>query len=168
MDEVIKIESMFDGRSHHGSYRQHLWHRWRWWLVLRRFVCIALVVIGGIYAVKTYGRGDKRANFITTSFILLGSVGYMRPMIWQMWNERKLRKHPAYDTKITYTFSAEEVIMDGVSGKAVVPWCALSEVVETKLGMLLYQNKKDYLWIPAYDFKDGQMGEIVRLHESTV
>jgi len=166
MEEAINIESMFDGRSHHGSFRQHLWHRWRRWLILRRFVCIAMVVIGGYFAIKTYGSGDKFANFITISFILLGSVGYMRPMIWQMWNERKLRKHPAYETMIKYTFSAEEVIMDGSSGKVNVPWSEFSEVVETKKGLLLYQNKKDYLWIPGYDFKGSEMAEIVGLHES--
>lgn len=168
MEQSIKIESMFDGRSHHGSFRQHLWYRWRRWLILRRFVCIAMVIIGGVIAFKTNGSGDKWANFISISFILIGSVSYIRPMIWQMWNERKLRKHPAYGTKITYTFNAEEIIMDGASGKVVVPWCALSEVVETKLGMLLYQNKKDYLWIPGYDFKAGEMGEIVRLHQAAI
>jgi type VI protein secretion system component VasK len=166
MESSIVIESMFDGRSHHGSFKQHLWHRWRRWLILRKFVCIAMVVIGGFFAIKTYGQGNKLANFITISFILLGSVGYMRPMIWQMWNERKLRKHPAYGTQIHYAFSADGVMMDGASGKVSVPWSEFYEVVETKKGLLLYQNKKDYLWIPSYDFQDGGMGKVVNLHES--
>ncbi len=122
-----------------------------------------MVVIGGIFAVKTYGSGDKFANFITITFILLGSVGYMRPMIWQMWNERKLRKHPAYGTVINYTFSADEIIMNGVSGKINVPWSQFFEVVETKTGLLLYQNKKDYLWIPRYDFKDGEITKVLKM-----
>jgi hypothetical protein len=87
-------------------------------------------------------------------------------MIWQMWNERKLRKHPAYGTKIHYTFSAEEVIIEGVSGTVNVPWSEFCEVVETKKGLLLYQNKKDYLWIPRYDFKDDDLAKIVSLYES--
>ncbi|MGJ8657289.1 MAG: YcxB family protein [Akkermansiaceae bacterium] len=165
MDEAIKIDSMFDGRSHHGSFRYHLWHRWGRWLVLRRVVCIAMVLIGGVFAIKTYGRGDKFANFITISFVLLGSVGYMRPMIWQMWNERKLRKHAAYGTEIHYVFSPEEIVMDGSSGKVHVPWSEFIEVVETKKGLLLYQNKKDYLWIPSYDFEAGEMGKVVRMFE---
>ncbi len=155
---------MFDGRSHHGSFRQHLWHRWKWWLVARSFVCVALVVIGAYMAIHYSGKGKKFADFISVAFILMGSVGFIRPMIWQMWNERKLRKHPAYGTKICYTFDQEEIIMDGESGKVVVPWCALTEVVETKTGLLLYQNTKDYLWIPGYDFEVGEMGEVVRLH----
>jgi hypothetical protein len=163
METEIAIKSMFDGRSHHGSFREHLWHRYRRWLILRRFVCIAMVVIGGIFAVKTYGSGDKFANFITITFILLGSIGYMRPMIWQMWSERKLRKHPAYGTEINYTFSANEIIMDGVSGKIHVPWNQFVEVVITKTGLLLYQNKKDYLWIPSYDFKDGEMAKVLKM-----
>ena len=90
-------------------------------MLLRRFVCLAMIAIGGFFAVKSYGMADKRADFITISFILLGSIGYIRPMIWQMWSERKLRKHPAYGSEITYTFNAEEVIMEGSSGKVSVP-----------------------------------------------
>lgn len=113
------------------------------------------------------GKGEKLADFIAIALILMGSVGFIRPMIWQMWSERKLRKHPAYGSKITYSFGSEEITMDGISGKVVVPWCALSEVVATRAGILLYQNKKDYIWIPAQDFKDGEMKEIVSWHEAT-
>ena len=155
---------MFDGRSHHGAFRQHLKYQWKWWLLARSLVCVALVIIGSYVAVNYSGRGKKMADFISVACILMGSVGFIRPMIWQMWNERKLRKHPAYGTKITYTFGLEEIIMDGDSGKVVVPWCALTEVVATKTGVLFYQNKKDYLWIPSYDFKEGQLEEIVKLH----
>ncbi len=159
---------MFDGRSHHGSFREHLRHRWGGWILLRRFVCVAMIIIGGIFAVKTYGRGNKEANFVTISFILLGSVGFMRPMIWQMWSERKLRKHPSYETEIEYVFEMENVTMNGSSGEVRVPWDIFLEVVETKKGLLLYQNKKDYLWIPGYDFKSGEMTRVVSFHASVI
>ena len=125
-----------------------------------------MIVIGGIFAVKTYGRGNKEANFVTISFILLGSMGIMRPMIWQMWSERKLRKHPSYGTKIRYVFDTENIIMNGSSGEVRVSWDVFFEVVETKKGLLLYQNKKDYLWIPSYDFKAGEMTKVVNFHAS--
>ncbi len=168
MESPIQVKSKFDGRSHHGSFREHLWHRWRWWLIVRRFVCVGLMAVGAYMAVKTYGRGSRFSDFITISFILLGSVGYMRPMIWQMWNERKLRKHAAYETKIHYTFRSDRVDMDGSSGKVSVPWGEFVEVVETKTGLLLYQNKKDYLWIPGYDFEGGEMAKVVLLHRFCV
>lgn len=158
---------MFDGRSHHGSFREHLWYRWRVWMLLRRFVCLAMIVIGGFFAVKSYGMGDRRADFITISFILLGSIGYIRPMIWQMWSERKLRKHPAYESEIIYTFNAEEVIMEGSSGKVSVPWDQFYELEQTQKGLLMYQNKKDYLWIPSYDFESDEMTSVVAFYESS-
>lgn len=136
-------------------------------MLLRRFVCLAMIAIGGFFAVKSYGMADKRADFITISFILLGSIGYIRPMIWQMWSERKLRKHPAYGSEITYTFNAEEVIMEGSSGKVNVPWDQFYELEETKKGLLLYQNKKDYLWIPSYDFESDEMTSVVTFYESS-
>jgi len=168
MDQAIHIKSKFDDKSHHGSFSAHLWHRWRRWLVLRRFVCIAMIMIGGYMAMRSYGSQDRFANFVTISFILLGSVGLMRPMIWQMWSERKLRKHPAFGTEIEYVFNHDEVNINGESGDVVVPWCALCEVVETNKGMLLYQSRKDYVWIPSRDFSKGEMSKIVKFHQDSL
>jgi len=117
---------------------------------IRRFACLAMLIIGAYFAVKTYGSGNKFADFVTISFILIGSIGFVRPMIWQMWSERKLRKHPAFGSKIDYAFNPKEVIIDGSSGTVNVPWSEFYEVVETKNGLLMYQNKKDYLWVPNY------------------
>ena len=164
MEENIKISSMFDGRSHHGSFSEHLWYRWRRLMLIRRFACIAMLLIGCYFALKTYGSGNKFADFVTISFILIGSIGFIRPMIWQMWSERKLRKHPAFGSKIEFSFGANEVVMNGSSGSVNVPWSEFYEVVKTKKGLLMYQNKKDYLWIPEYDFKSGEMEEIVSFH----
>ncbi len=162
--ESIQIESMFDGRSHHGSFGEHLWYRWKTFMMLRRFACIGMLLMGAVFAMKTYGQGDKLANFVTISFILIGSIGYIRPMIWQMWSERKLRKHPAYGSQIEFCFSPDEVSMAGTSGVVNVPWKEFFEVVETKKGLLMYQNKKDYLWVPGYDFKAGEMAQVVSMH----
>ena len=56
--------------------------------------------------------------------------------------------------------------MDGSSGTVNVLWSEFYEVVETKNGLLMYQNKKDYLWIPEYDFKSGEMEQIVSFHSA--
>lgn len=166
MEKPIIIDSIFDGKSHHGAFRQHLHHRWKWWLRARAFVCIALVIIGAFIAVKYSGQGKKLPDFISIAFILLGSVGLIRPMIWQMFAERKFRKHKAYRTKIRYEFSADGIKMSGNAGKADVPWESFYEVVETPKGLLIYQNKKEYLWIPASDFRVGEMNSICSMFES--
>jgi len=162
MEKSIIIDSMFDGRSHHGAFRYHLRHRWKWWLIARAFVCVALVVIGTIFAIKFSGKGNKLPDFISVAFILLGSVGLIRPMIWQMFAERKFRKHKAYESKIRYEFSNKGVKMSGKAGKADVPWSAFYEVAVTPKGLLIYQTKKEYIWIPSYDFQAGEMS-IVRM-----
>lgn len=165
MEQSISIKSKFDGRSHHGAFRQHLQHRWKWWLLARIFVCVALVVIGTVVAVKYSGQGHKLADFISVAFILMGSVGFIRPMIWQMFAERKLRKHPAYQSVIHYTFSNKGIKMSGKAGKADVPWSSFEEVVITLKGLLIYQDKKEYLWIPSYDFKDMEMAQVKQMFD---
>ena len=158
MWDSITIESMFDGRSHHGSFRQHLWYRWKGLLVLRALLSVAMIGIGAFFMIAYNDIG--KAQLIGSALVVMGSFALVRPMVWQMWSERKLRKHPAYGSKIMYKFSKEGIMMDGKSGKVEVPWVVFKEVVALPKGMILYQNKKDYMWIPAYDFKGDEMEQI--------
>jgi len=167
MEDTISIESMFSGKSHHGAFRQHIRHRWKWWLIARSFVCVALVILGTYIAILYSGKGNKLPDFISVAFILLGSVGIIRPMIWQMFAERKFRKHKAYNSIINYKFSAKGIQMSGQAGKADVPWSSFYEVVETSKGLLIYQNKKEYIWIPSDDFKPGEMKAICTLFQAS-
>lgn len=107
------------------------------------------------------GKGDKRVEFVSIAFILIGAIGLIRPMVWQMWHERRLRKHPAYESKIRYVFSNEGMIMTGDAGAANVPWSEFYELVETPIGLLIYQNKKSYIWIPEADLASGETKKII-------
>ncbi len=149
---------MFDGRSHHGAFRQHLWYRWKGLLILRAFLCLTTVGMG-VFFMIAYQHQNK-AQLVASGLIVMGSFAFMRPMIWQMWSERKMRQHPAYGSKITYIFSEEGILMNGKQGKIEAPWVAFSKVVALPKGLILYQNKKDYLWIPEYDFRDKEMKQI--------
>lgn len=57
--------------------------------------------------------------------------------------------------------------MDGREGKVEAPWIAFSEVVALPKGLIMYQNKKDYLWIPKSDFKLGEMQQICDWHKKS-
>lgn len=155
----VKVRMKFDGESQHGSYWQHLWHRWRWWVVFRWLVCLASVSLGGILLVG----GEK--NVLGAFLVSIGSIGCMRPMVWGMWQERGLRKHPAYGGEVNYVFSEDGVEMDGKAGSAVVPWASFYEVKSVKKGLLIYQDKKQYLWLPSKAFNRGEMQSVVRLWE---
>ena len=95
-------------------------------------------------------------------FITAGSVGFLRPMIWQMWHERNVRKNVAYGTKLNYSFSESGVSVRGSQGKFELPWEELYEMVITKKGVLLYQTKKGYLWIPRKAFTEIQWSDLPR------
>ena len=160
METSIKIDSMFNGRSHHAAFRQHLLHRWKWWLIVRTILCIALLGIGGFMQYRL--QGEEKMVVFSGILIVMGAIGLVRPMVWHIFNDRKLRKHPAYGSEIHYTFTAEAVEMNGKAGKAIVPWGEFMEVVATSKGLLLYQTKRDYLWIPSVDFKAGQMEQFLQ------
>lgn len=97
---------------------------------------------------------------------MVGSLGFMRPMLWQMWHERGLRKHPAYETEVHYEFSEKGIKMSGRAGDADVPWSGFYQVRPTKKGLLIYQDKKQYLWIPKADFQTGQMQEVAQMKQA--
>ena len=70
-------------------------------------------------------------------------------MIWQMWHERIARKNPAYGTQVHYLFNDDGVTVSGTKGSFSLKWQDLYELTFTKKGLLIYQTKKQYLWIPG-------------------
>ena len=161
MADPITIIIPFDGKSQHGSFTQHMWHRYRWWVILRSLFCVATVFLGA-YLIEPGSKGAVIGSIL----VMAGSLGFMRPMLWQMWQERGLRKHPAYGSKVRYTFSEKGLSMAGKAGEAVVPWSDFYEVKQTKKGLLIYQDKKQYIWIAADAFEVGEMTKAVTLWES--
>ena len=158
MEKIIEIASKFDGPSQHGSFSKHMWYRYRWWVILRSFFCVAAICFGA-YLIEPGTKGGAFGGFL----VMVGSLGFMRPILWQMWHERGLRKHPAYETEIHYEFSDHGVKISGVAGDVTVPWVDFFQVKPTKKGLLIYHDKKQYLWIPKVDFKLGQMQEIAQM-----
>lgn len=161
MGNIIEITSKFDGPSQHGSFTKHMWCRYRWWVVLRSLLCIAAIFFGA-----TLIEPGTKVGAFGGFLMMVGSLGFMRPMLWQMWHERGLRKHPAYETEVHYEFSNDGIKMSGVAGDANVPWSGFHQVRETRKGLLIYQDKKQYLWIPKADFQPGQMQEIAMMKQA--
>ena len=137
-----------------------MWQRYRWWVILRSVFCLAGICLGGYLMVMA--PGFKRGMF-GGFLVMVSSLGFMRPMLWQMWHERGLRKHPAYETEVRYVFSDSGVKMTGKAGKADVPWVNIFQIKPTCKGLLIYTDKKHFMWIPKTDFKDGQMQEIAAM-----
>lgn len=164
MEDFIRIETNFNGTTQHGSYMQHLMHRWKWWLLARALVCFAAIFIGVfIYQPDAEGKQNLLAAFLIT----VGCFGFVRPMVWQMWHERQLRKHPGYGGKVVYKFDEEGVDMKGKAGAAMVEWKVFREVVVRKKGLLLYQDKKQYIWIPASAFATGEMQTVAAFFKAS-
>ena len=155
MADII-INTRFDGPSQHGSFRHHLWMRHRPWVIARSLLCVAGVVVGA-YLIEP----GTEAGIFGSMLVVVGTLGFMRPMIWQMWQERGLRKHPAYETDITFRFNRDGVKIQGAIGDAELGWGDLYQVAPTKKGLLLYQDKKQYMWIPSADISAEQMQRVV-------
>ncbi|MFC5050376.1 YcxB family protein [Rubritalea spongiae] len=162
MAKPITIITQFDGKSQHGSFPQHMWHRYRWWVITRSLLCIAAICLGA-YLMEPGSEG----GLIGGGLVMVGSLGFMRPMLWQMWQERGLRKHPAYNSKVRYTFSENGISMAGKAGEADVAWNELHELKQSKKGLLIYKDKKQYIWIANDAFEAGQMEAILGMWQQS-
>jgi len=146
MKDSVVATFIFDGISQHGAVQQHMMHRWKFWILLRATVCLFAVIAGG-YLIVTRGQ-HVLAGFLVAG----GAAGFLRPMVWQMWSERRLRKHPAYGKEVSFCFGIHEITMKGGAGDATLRWEKVYEVVSCKRGILIYVNAKDYLWVPNSAF----------------
>jgi len=90
------------------------------------------------YAQKQSTGGN---TFFGPLFVTAGSIGFLRPMIWQMWHERNVRKYS-------------------------LPWEKLYEYVIRSKGLLIYIDKKRFLWVPKKVFKENQWIAIVKFEKS--
>lgn len=158
MMENIKVKIKFDGESQHGAPMSHLWRRKKLWIIIRSALCLAAIAVGAY--LMDPAEGGKR-NLIPGMMVTIGSVGVLRPMIWQMWMERGMRHHVAYGTEVGYEFSTSGVKMSGVAGAVDLAWKDVYEVCLCRRGMLIYQTKQLYLWVPMSGFASrAQMEEV--------
>ena len=157
----IKASFVFNDKTYHGAYAEHLKHRRNLLMRLRALMCVVFIVVGAVMIIKSDNRTNKTLFALGAISVSAGSIGYFRPMIWQMWHERNARKNPAYKSKVHYIFSDEMLTVDGKQGRFDIAWEDVYELVGTKKGVLVYTNKKSYLWIPKVAFKDDEMQEAV-------
>ena len=165
MKDKIEISFVFNDANYHGAYQEHLKHRQKMWIRVRSALCVLMVLFGG-YLLVVQSQSGKSGIF-GPLFITAGSVGFLRPMIWQMWHERNVRKHPAYHTTLHYTFDQKGVHVDGKQGRYLLAWGELYECVLRRKGVLVYPEKKKFLWIPRRCFSVDQWNSLDALYCTT-
>ena len=147
MPDTIQATLTFDESSQLNAYRYHMWHRYRFWLMLRTLLSIGLVLTGFIL-LMVHG-----PNPMPLLMLMVGTFALVRPMIWKIMHSRNLRKLPGYGQKVTYGFTEDSILINGESHKAEVHWNKLFEVRITSKGILFYHSKKAYTWVPSSAFK---------------
>ena len=157
MKEKVDVSFTFNDTNYHGAYKEHLKHRRKVWIIVRSILCVLMVMFGAyLTIVNSQPLEGGVPAFFGPLFITAGSVGFLRPMIWQMWHERNVRKHSAYGTKLRYVFSENGVKIIGKQGDFQLAWDELYECVLRKKGVLIYPQKKQFLWIPKRSFNSDQ------------
>ena len=150
MTDPIKAKLVFDERSHLGAFRLHMWHRYRFWIVLRTVASIGAVV-GGIILI-----GIEGLTPFPILMMMVGTFALLRPMVWKIMHARNLRRLPGYGQKVCYTFTPEGIKVQGETQQALIEKNKLYEIVNFKQGLMLYHNKKAYTWIPREAFDSDE------------
>jgi len=156
-DVVVNVP--LGGAAYHGAYRIHMWNRQRAWIIIRTVLCAVAIAYAGIEIMKRGVQGPFAL------IICVASVGLLRPMIWEMWHERGLRKKKGYGKPIEYTFGDQGIHMRGPAGKALLLWSDVIKVVNHKKGFLFYQSRDGYIWIPKHLLADGDEEKLLVLAE---
>ena len=155
----IQVAYTFNDKNYHGAYKEHLKHRQKLWIYGRSLLCVLIILFGAYLLI--YGQEEKTNELLSYIFICGGSLGFMRPMIWQMWHERGVRKNPAYNTKLQFFFKQEGVSVIGNEGKVELKWEQIMDLHVTAKGVLVYPDPKRFLWVPKSAFEEGEMEGVV-------
>jgi len=138
----IEVTVPMNDTTYHGVYRMHLWRRHKLWIIIRSALCVCAVGYGGFLLTT------KGSHVFASVLVTMGTLGFLRPLIWQMLHERGLRKHPTYGKNIRYIFNETQVGVDGSKGQVNVLWSEVIDFYHNKKGLLIYINKSSYLWFP--------------------
>lgn len=127
-----------------------MWHRHRFWLLLRSTLSIG-ALIGGAVLIALEGLTP-----FPVLMIMVGTFALLRPMIWKIMHARNLRRLPGYGQSVIYTLTPESLSIHGETQQATIQHNDLYETVTHETGLMLYHNKKSYTWIPKEAFDSEQ------------
>lgn len=150
MPETIHAKTVFDEHSQLGAFRLHMWHRYRFWLMLRTFLSVAILLAGIIMLLS---QGPHPMGIL---MLMVGTFALLRPLVWKMMHARKLRQLPGYGHAVVYSFTPDHIKIHGEDRGAEVSWVDIFEAVPTRRGLLLYHGKKSYTWVPCESFDSIQ------------
>ena len=150
MPDSVSAKLVFDESSQLGVFRYHMWHRYRFWLLLRTVASVSAIIGAGVLIMI------EGLTPLPILMIMVGTFAFLRPMIWKILHSRNLRQLPGYGQSVTYTISAEQIKVRGETKHASIPRQNLFESLTLDQGLLLYHNKKAYTWIPREAFDSDE------------
>jgi hypothetical protein len=148
VSEEISIRFRWTANELVQAHRWHFRHRvrplLRWAFGL---LAVAFVVFGTLELLKS-------RSFIPGGLLLL--VGLYIPLslfvIRPALARRQFAKRPDRDSEITWLFTSDSIEGAFNHGKSAFTWSALTKVVQTREGFLLYPTEQIFHWIPRHGF----------------
>ena len=128
-------------------------------------ICLVLSALFGFIAFKAGASSDTSLEI--TGITLVGgayvkgaiSLGFLLHPLYQTWKFAGTLS----GTKTTaHVFTADGVELESASGPTLLPWNALSKVVETKKGFLFYRGGKLATFLPARQLEGPAEAELIR------
>lgn len=128
-------------------------------------ICLVLSALFGFLALKSGASADTSLEIIGVTLVVGAyvkgaiSLGFLLHPLYQTW---KLAGALSGTETTAHVFTADGVELESANGPTLLPWSAISKVIETKKGFLFYRDGKLATFLPARHLEGPVEAELIR------
>jgi YcxB-like protein len=166
MKETITVRFRWTAEELIAATRAHLRSHYSLHKRICFWLCGPLMFLGGLSAVIS-----SRPNLMGLFALVVGATLLLFfPLILPRMLRRQFAQRPDRDSEVEWRINDENLAARGIHGNSEFTWSALSKVVQTKRGFLLYPTPQIFHWLPRHGFSNDtdfeNLSQLARQHAS--
>jgi len=152
------------------AYHYHFRHTCRPVFRFGLHFLFAVLLIGGVLMLVSSGPGGKAPLPISLSCLAGGVYWFaVRPFERRWVVRRQFSKRPDRDIELAWQVAADKIRTQSTLGHSEFSWQALTKMVRTPSGVMLYPIDQVYHWLPRRGFtSDAEFERFTDLAKSKI
>lgn len=167
MDQPVTIKYRWTADELLQAYRYHFRHTCRPVFRFGLHIIFALMLLAGVFGLL---RESERFSARPIVFVVLGTYWFaLRPFERRWMVRRRFSKRSDKDTELEWQVTPDQIQTRSALGRSEFGWQALTKVVRTPTGVMLYPNDQIFHWLPRHGFaNDEDFERFVALAKSKI
>jgi hypothetical protein len=170
MEQPVAIRFRWTADELVQAYRFHFRHTCRPAFRFLLHFFFGVILVGGVLMILSSGPKGKAPLPVSIGFLAVGVYYFaIRPFERRWMIRREFAKRPDKDSEIEWQADVNKIQARSVLFHGEISWQAITKLVRTPTGIMLYSTETQYHWIPRHAFaSDAEFERFIELAKSKV